>query len=161
MPKRQPKVQPDQSRSNPIAIPQSDPDQISTHKTVAFSPEERIWSEYDGSTNPLFHHERYEDLGLLGIGSTGMVRRVFDRRLNRKAAMKILHLEHVANSNIVKRFISEAQGTSQLQHPGTVAIYDLDQFPDGRWFFTMQEVQGETLQKGYLSFFKQTRSREK
>ncbi|MEC7988004.1 MAG: bifunctional serine/threonine-protein kinase/formylglycine-generating enzyme family protein, partial [Myxococcota bacterium] len=133
-------------------------DSLSLQQTVEFSENEALGPDIDLGNKSTFQHDRYEDLNLLGIGSTGMVRRVFDKRLKRQAAMKILHQEHVSNPHIVKRFISEAQGTAQLQHPGTVAVYDLDNFEDGRWFFTMQEVQGKTLQDAIENFFSSNRT---
>ncbi|MEC8278239.1 MAG: hypothetical protein VX026_11010, partial [Myxococcota bacterium] len=43
----------------------------------------------DANWNPVVHNnDRYEDLGMLGQGGMGQVRRVKDRRLGRVVAMK-------------------------------------------------------------------------
>ena len=89
--------------------------------------------------------ERYEDLGRLGMGGMGEVRRVRDRYLGRTLALKTLHEAFTARPTLVARFREEAQATAQLQHPGIVPIYDLGQLPDGRLWFTMKEVSGQTL----------------
>ena len=87
--------------------------------------------------------ERYVDLGLIGRGGMGEVRRVFDRALNRTAAMKVAHT--TLPPSALARFVEEAQATSQLQHPGIVPVYDAGRHPDGWVWFTMQEVRGDTL----------------
>ncbi len=88
---------------------------------------------------------RYDDLGLLGVGGMGEVRRVRDRRLGRTLALKTLHLPALNRPGLVARFLEEAQATAQLQHPGIVPIYDLGELPDGRLWFTMKEVAGQTF----------------
>ena len=89
----------------------------------------------------------YPVLGLLGTGGMGEVYRVLDPHLNRPMALKVLKEEWSHDSLVVSRFIEEAQATSQLQHPSIVSVHNLGQLPDGRWFFTMQEVQGRTLKE--------------
>ena len=89
--------------------------------------------------------ERYDDLGPLGIGGMGEVRRVRDRRLGRTLALKTLHARALERPNLVARFLEEAQATAQLQHPGIVPVHDLGHLPDGRLWFTMKEVKGQTF----------------
>jgi formylglycine-generating enzyme required for sulfatase activity/tRNA A-37 threonylcarbamoyl transferase component Bud32 len=88
---------------------------------------------------------RYLDLGRIGLGGMGEVRRVLDRRLNRRVAMKVLR-DGKVNARAVHRFVEEAQATAQLQHPGIVPTYELGELEDGRPFFTMKEVDGTTLE---------------
>ncbi len=90
---------------------------------------------------------RYVDLGLIGEGGMGEVRRVLDRELNRTMAMKILRPELGTGEANVARFVEEAQATAQLQHPGIVPVNELGRLPDGRFYFTMQEVKGRTLEE--------------
>ena len=93
------------------------------------------------------HGERFIDLGRIGSGGMGEVRRVFDRSLKRVLAMKILLPDFVAEPSVISRFVSEAQATGQLQHPGIVPVHEMGRLADGRWFFTMREVRGEHLGK--------------
>ena len=90
-------------------------------------------------------HERYEDLGLIGMGGMAEVRRVRDRELNRVLAMKIMHPHLVVHTSIVARFTEEAQATAQLEHPGVVPVHEKGTLDDGRLFFTMKVVRGQTL----------------
>jgi len=89
--------------------------------------------------------ERYEDLGLIAIGGMGEVRRVRDRTLGRVMAMKIIKKRLIDEPMAVARFIEEAQATAQLQHPGIVPVHEIGRLDDGRHYFTMKEVRGQTL----------------
>ncbi|MGC6507146.1 MAG: serine/threonine protein kinase [Myxococcota bacterium] len=97
----------------------------------------------DADWNPVVHNtDRYEDLGMLGQGGMGQVRRVKDRRLGRVVAMKIMRPELLSNPREVQRFVEEAQVGAQLQHPSICPVYELDLLPSGEYYFTMPEVTG-------------------
>jgi eukaryotic-like serine/threonine-protein kinase len=85
---------------------------------------------------------RYEDVGLIGQGGMGEVRRVYDRYLKRTLAMKILRIDSMSGRD---RFLEEAQVMANLQHPSIVPVYDIGELRDGRLYFTMREVKGNTL----------------
>ncbi|MFT3773787.1 MAG: bifunctional serine/threonine-protein kinase/formylglycine-generating enzyme family protein [Minicystis sp.] len=89
--------------------------------------------------------DRYEDLGSIGRGGMGEVRRVRDRVMGRVLAMKLLFpgLDHTPEAKA--RFLAEARLTASLQHPGIVPVHECGALPDGRLWFTMQEVRGRTL----------------
>lgn len=89
---------------------------------------------------------RYQDLGSLGRGGIGEVRRVYDPRLQRTVALKRLRLDRVGDEALRERFLEEARLTGQLSHPGIVAVHELGHTPDGRPYFTMKEIQGRTLE---------------
>ncbi len=88
----------------------------------------------------------YEDLGVLGSGGMGEVRRVKDKRLGRTLAMKIGHGGLIERPRIRARFIEEAQIGAQLQHPGVIPVHDMGSLPDGRLYFTMREIKGQEFQ---------------
>ena len=89
--------------------------------------------------------DRYTTNCQLGVGGAGEVNQLHDRALNRLVAAKLLH-DHLADDpGMNARFLIEAQVLSQLEHPGIVPVYDVGRMPDGRFFFTMKEVHGETL----------------
>ncbi|MCA9491922.1 MAG: transposase zinc-binding domain-containing protein [Myxococcales bacterium] len=68
--------------------------------------------------------ERYRDLGPLGEGATGEVRRVHDRVLDRVVAVKRLRESARGRGTIAARFVEEARATAQLQHPSVVPVCD-------------------------------------
>jgi serine/threonine-protein kinase len=102
--------------------------------------------------------QRYYDLGLLGRGGMGEVRRVRDRVLDRVLAMKILLVDEAASETARVRFLAEARLAAGLQHPGIVPVYDCGEMPDGRLWFTMKEVRGESLRATIAAAYAAERS---
>ncbi len=87
---------------------------------------------------------KYMVQGELGKGGVGAVHKGHDTDLGRDVAMKFLHDRYKDEPAVLHRFVEEAQIGGQLQHPGIVPVYDLG-MSDGRPFFTMKLVKGETL----------------
>jgi eukaryotic-like serine/threonine-protein kinase len=94
---------------------------------------------------PALDADRYEDLGPIGAGGMGEVRRVHDRVMGRALAMKVLSYKLADSLRARERFLHEARITSNLQHPGIVAVHDTGVLPDGRPWYTMREVRGQTF----------------
>jgi serine/threonine protein kinase/formylglycine-generating enzyme required for sulfatase activity len=88
---------------------------------------------------------RYDDLGMMGAGGMGEVRRVRDRELGRTCAYKVIKPDLQSKPSVVARFVEEAEVAAQLQHPNIPPVYDAGRLPDGRPWFTMKEVRGQTL----------------
>jgi len=114
----------------------------STENTLPYLTEDRADPVRSGG---LVLPERYDDLGPLGKGGMGEVRRVRDRLLDRTIALKVLRLERAVDPAVDLRFRDEARLTARLQHPGIVPVYDLGNLPDGRTYYTMKEVEGRSL----------------
>ncbi|MEQ1502431.1 MAG: serine/threonine-protein kinase, partial [Myxococcota bacterium] len=110
--------------------------------TLVLGPSTR---EAGGHELPLAAPDRYEDLGLIAVGGMGEVRRVRDRLLGRQLVQKILRSDLADADRLIARFVREARLTATLQHPSVVAVHDLGRLADGRVFFTMREVAGDTL----------------
>jgi serine/threonine protein kinase len=85
--------------------------------------------------------ERYTVLEMLGRGGMGEVYAVYDSKLDRKAALKVLRR---ANEDYELRLRGEAQAMARLSHPNVVAVFDTGSV-DGRVFVAMEFVQGQTL----------------
>jgi tetratricopeptide (TPR) repeat protein len=88
---------------------------------------------------------RYELLEEIGRGGMGAVFRARDPNLNRPLAVKVLLAKHRGQPELENRFLEEAQVTGQLQHPGIPSVHELGRLEDGRPFFAMKLVQGQTL----------------
>ncbi len=89
--------------------------------------------------------ERYQDLCLLGRGGFGEVRRVYDRKLTRVVAMKLLR-PYVRDAPRQRaRFLAEIKLTAGLNHPGVIVILDYGELEGDNLWFTMPEVHGRTL----------------
>jgi predicted Ser/Thr protein kinase len=89
---------------------------------------------------------RYRVRGELGRGGMGVVFEVDDEHLRRRVAMKVVRSAPGATGDRrLTRFLDEAQVTAQLEHPGIVPVHELGRDDDGRAYFTMALVEGETL----------------
>jgi serine/threonine-protein kinase len=88
---------------------------------------------------------RLQILGEIARGGMGAVLKGRDTSLSRDLAVKVLLETHQGKTELVQRFVEEAQIAGQLQHPGVVPVYELGLFPDKRPYFTMKLVKGQTL----------------
>jgi eukaryotic-like serine/threonine-protein kinase len=88
---------------------------------------------------------RYLPTGVLGEGGMGIIGLCKDVRIGREVAMKMLLKEKLGSADARMRFEREARVQGQLEHPAIVPVYDLGVRPDGRPFFTMKRLHGETL----------------
>jgi serine/threonine-protein kinase len=90
---------------------------------------------------------RLQLVGEIARGGMGAVLKGRDTDLGRDVAVKVLLEKHTGRPELAQRFLEEAQISGQLQHPGTVPVYELGAFADGRPYFTMKLVRGQTLAK--------------
>ena len=93
--------------------------------------------------------ERYQDLGPLGLGGMGEVRRVLDTQLDRVVALKRLRPELLQHPVLRARFVHEARATAKLRHPGIVSLHELGVDEQGQSYFTMDLIQGRTLKEAF------------
>ncbi len=82
---------------------------------------------------------------LLGVGGMAAVY-VARHKIGRRDAIKILHPEIAANKELAARFEQEAHAVNRFQHPGAVAILDIDTAEDGAPFLVMELLAGESLE---------------
>jgi tetratricopeptide (TPR) repeat protein len=87
----------------------------------------------------------YEVLGEIGRGGMGVVLRVHDTTFQRHLAIKVLLTDPRSHPEMARRFREEAQVLGQLQHPGIPPIHALGQLADGRPYFSMKLIKGQTL----------------
>ena len=111
---------------------------------------------WDASPNN--ESQRYHRLRILGEGGLGRVWIAWDRKLEREVAIKEIHPRCSANATSRKRFHAEAGITSRLQHPGIVSIYDQGQDAEGRPFYVMRRVEGQSLREEIRKFHDTHRS---
>jgi serine/threonine-protein kinase len=88
---------------------------------------------------------RYEVSGEIARGGMGVILKGRDADLGRDIAVKVLLETHQGQTELLQRFVEEAQIGGQLQHPGIVPVHELGVFPDRRPYFTMKLVKGRTL----------------
>ncbi|MEK6335638.1 MAG: protein kinase [Acidobacteriota bacterium] len=86
----------------------------------------------------------YRIIKKLGAGGMGEVYLALDTKLDRKVAIKVLRPDSLAEENLKKRLLKEAQAAARLDHPNICAVYDVNE-ADGFTFIVMQYIEGETL----------------
>jgi serine/threonine-protein kinase len=87
---------------------------------------------------------RYEPIRQLGMGGMGEVILVHDQDIARPVAIKRL-LPELDDQATLVRFVDEIRIIGQLEHPNIVPIHDVGVDEQGRYFFVMKYVEGETL----------------
>src|SRR6476660_4228664 len=89
---------------------------------------------------------RYRALELLVHGGMGTVWLVQDSILQRPVALKVLTAEN-SSADLAARLMQEAVVLARLEHPGIVPVHDAGTLPDGRTFYCMKHVEGQTLDR--------------
>ena len=82
----------------------------------------------------------------LGKGGMGEVWLATDLALERPVALKVLAPEIASDPASRDRFIREARAQARLAHPNICHIYFIGE-QDGRLFFSMEYVEGQSLQE--------------
>ncbi len=89
---------------------------------------------------------RYRATQFLGRGGMGMVWLAEDTILHRNVALKVLAAES-SSADLAARLMREAEVLARLEHPGIVPVHDAGTLSDGRTFYCMKHVQGQTLDR--------------
>jgi serine/threonine protein kinase len=87
----------------------------------------------------------YRILSQLGAGGMGTVYLAEHRFLKRRSAIKVLLADLTRRPDLLERFFAEARATSLIEHPGIVRIFDCELDDQGRPYFVMELLEGETL----------------
>ncbi len=92
---------------------------------------------------------RYQIIKLLGSGAMGNVYLAQDPILGRKVALKVITIDHTAQTMVhdtyLSRFSAEAKALARLDHPCIVQIYDSGE-EHGKPWIAFQFVDGESLE---------------
>lgn len=68
-----------------------------------------------------------------------------DLAFGREVAVKVLRKKFASSLDYIDRFEFEAQVNARLQHPGIVPVYQVGKLADGRPYYTMKRVMGDTF----------------
>ncbi|HVX64119.1 MAG TPA: serine/threonine-protein kinase [Pirellulales bacterium] len=85
-------------------------------------------------------------------GGLGEVFVAHDEELRREVALKQLRDRHADAPETRARFMLEAEVTGGLEHPGIVPVYSLGRDPEGRPFYAMRFIRGDSLKQAVDRF---------
>ena len=85
-------------------------------------------------------------------GGLGEVFVALDTELNRDVALKEIQAHVAGDPRYRARFEFEAEVTGSLEHPGIVPVYGLGHTPDGRPFYAMRFIKGNSLKEAIRRF---------
>jgi serine/threonine-protein kinase len=88
---------------------------------------------------------RYKIRQPLARGGIGAIHVAEDTTLHRDVALKEIPAAQAADPVCRERFVLEAEITGGLEHPGVVPVHGFGVHADGRPYYTMRLVKGETL----------------
>jgi tetratricopeptide (TPR) repeat protein len=89
---------------------------------------------------------RYSVLRPHARGGLGTVSVARDTELGREVALKEIQVGYADDTVSQRRFVREAEITGGLEHPGVVPVYGLGRYGDGRPYYAMRFIRGESLQ---------------
>ncbi len=95
---------------------------------------------------------RFRVLRPYAHGGLGEVFVALDQELNREVALKELLMQTADNPASRLRFLNEAEITGGLEHPGIVPVYALGNYPDGRPYYAMRFIRGNSLKQAIERF---------
>jgi serine/threonine-protein kinase len=86
-----------------------------------------------------------------GLGEVFVAR---DEELHREVALKEIQGRSADDPESRARFLLEAEITGGLEHPGIVPVYGLGSYADGRPFYAMRFIKGDSLKEAAERFHK-------
>ncbi|MDB4964835.1 MAG: serine/threonine protein kinase [Myxococcales bacterium] len=81
----------------------------------------------------------------LGEGGMAVVYAATHPLIGKKAAIKVLSPILSADAGAVARFVLEARSINRIGHPNIVDVFSFGRLADGRSYFVMEWLQGQTL----------------
>jgi len=129
----------------------ADPDlEASLSRVGAARGDTELTLSYVGS--PTTPGGRFRILRPHAQGGLGVVSVALDEELHREVALKEIQQRYAGEEHSRLRFLLEAEITGGLEHPGIVPVYGLGHHPDGRPFYAMRFVRGESLKEAVARF---------
>src|SRR6185295_8444177 len=81
----------------------------------------------------------------IGVGGMGVVYGARHPVIGKRAAIKILNAKLSVDQEALSRFVLEAQAVNKIGHANIVDIFSFGTLDDGRSYFAMEWLQGESL----------------
>ena len=88
---------------------------------------------------------RYVDRKEMARGGNGVLYSAFDPVSGRTVVIKVLLHEHRLDRSFRRRLLREARVTAQLEHPGTVPVYEIGDDSEQGIYYVMKRISGENF----------------
>ena len=88
----------------------------------------------------------YQIIKQIGAGGMGEVYLAEDKKLDRRAAIKILNEKFAQHESNLQRFIQEAKAASALNHPNILVIHEIGETDDTHYLVS-EFIEGKTLRE--------------
>ena len=95
--------------------------------------------------SPTSDGQRFRILRPHARGGLGTIFVALDSELHREVALKQILESHADDPVSRRRFLLEAEVTGGLEHPGIVPVYGLGTDADGRPYYAMRFIKGDSL----------------
>jgi eukaryotic-like serine/threonine-protein kinase len=97
-------------------------------------------------------NQRFQIVRPHARGGLGAVFVALDAELHREVALKQILDKHADNPDSRHRFLLEAEVTGGLEHPGIVPVYGLGTYANGRPYYAMRFIRGDSLKQAIDRF---------
>jgi serine/threonine protein kinase len=87
----------------------------------------------------------YQIVGRIAEGGMGTVYAAVQPVIGKRVAVKVIRPDLSANPVAVERFLQEARTVTQVSHPNIIQIFSFGALPDGRTYFVMEWLHGQSL----------------
>jgi serine/threonine-protein kinase len=81
----------------------------------------------------------------IGRGGMGTVYAAHHPVIGKRVAIKVLDASFSRDGALVRRFLDEARAVNKIGHPNIIDVFSFGQLPDGRQYFVMEFLEGETM----------------
>jgi tetratricopeptide (TPR) repeat protein len=125
----------------------ADPDIQATLTVLGSDRSARVAVTTEPTAGPRRAGERFRVLRFHRKGGLGQVHIARDEELGREVALKEILPDKAHIEQLRSRFVLEAEINGGLEHPGIVPIYSLGTYDDGKPFYAMRFVEGDSLKE--------------
>jgi tetratricopeptide (TPR) repeat protein/tRNA A-37 threonylcarbamoyl transferase component Bud32 len=129
-----------------------DPDMQATLATRATTGGNLGGAADSGTPSPPAPDQRFRIVRTHAKGGIGEVFVAHDHELKREVAVKKMQDRHADHPESRARFLREAEITGGLEHPGIVPVYGLGSYANGRPYYAMRFIRGDSLQEAVQLF---------
>lgn len=87
----------------------------------------------------------YRVVRQIAEGGMGIVYEALHEAIERRVAIKVLHLEYTRQPEALARFFNEARVVNRIEHPSIVQVSEFGEAADGTPYMVMEYLRGESL----------------